>query len=61
MIKEILHPDALLRQETRSLLVGLRIFQVNGLVSCIEVPGNDNILSLRVQTVTQREQVGIKV
>jgi hypothetical protein len=51
VIEELLQPGAFLREEAGCPLILPGVFEIDGLVGSIEVPGNDDFLAGGMQSV----------
>src|SRR6185503_5734578 len=61
MVEKLLHPGPFLRHEAGCFYILFRVFQVNRHVRCIEIPGNDDLLTLCMQSVAHVQKVGVEI
>src|SRR5687768_4323479 len=61
MVEKLLQHCPFLRQEAGCSYILFRVFQINGHVGSIEIPGNDDILTHCMQSITCFQKMSIEI
>jgi hypothetical protein len=61
VIEESLHPGAFLGQEPGRPDILFGVLEIDGHMSSVEIPGNNDVLTTGMQPIAQSKQVSIKI